>query len=466
MSLSDLCALGNTCKTMQQVVGQYFQRNYASAEIYCYDDHIHISRYRNINSLNIFGEFITKIKFFQSDAGLYSARIEDDFKLYQRLNLSCGKCLRHIQLIESKLTVAKIECLRKFAGNIENIHLDQCSMDDEFNENFLKIFPNLNRICIEWGSSETIIGSGSEWLTRKYPKLEQFMLIPNYSNLFEQGIMSPRRWLQSCTEPITDFLELNPNIRHFTTTFACLWINTGRFISSDVKLHNLVIDMSRPIYRAPRFYFDYDFHENFLIDFADALLPNEEFDLRLICDTFKELYKREFYRQLHLCIIDSHHDSIRRIATIPALHRVLFLDDIKVEQLSPLMNVKQLDLKSIEGRDFEIYFPKLERISFAFASYDNICWILRCAPKLKQIKVFTFKGKSHSGGPLDLIALNNERKQVNGACKVSIFVDEKVFVATRWTFENINLSYMEMKRLHSTEWNEDFDYSTMLLHFK
>lgn len=57
LSLGDLIKFGFTCKTMQQIAGKYFKRNYSAAENICEKDGI----IKEGNYLECFNEFISSI---------------------------------------------------------------------------------------------------------------------------------------------------------------------------------------------------------------------------------------------------------------------------------------------------------------------------------------------------------------------------------------------------------------------
>ncbi|XP_055303149.1 uncharacterized protein LOC129568846 isoform X1 [Sitodiplosis mosellana] len=59
---------------------------------------------------------------------------------------------------------------------------------------------------------------------------------------------------------------------------------------------------------------------------------------------------------------------------------------------------------------------------------------------------------------LDLVAINKERAKLSGARKITIYVRDDIFLATKWTVRHgdINLSLIEMKRTDSLEWNHHF----------
>lgn len=61
-------------------------------------------------------------------------------------------------------------------------------------------------------------------------------------------------------------------------------------------------------------------------------------------------------------------------------------------------------------------------------------------------------------GVIDLTALNEERSKLNGATKVIIYVEERIFLATKFAKANIELSLVMLKRAKAVKWTHHFDY--------
>ncbi|XP_055306450.1 uncharacterized protein LOC129570761 [Sitodiplosis mosellana] len=63
-----------------------------------------------------------------------------------------------------------------------------------------------------------------------------------------------------------------------------------------------------------------------------------------------------------------------------------------------------------------------------------------------------------NGRVLNLVALNKERGKLPNARKVTIYVRDDVFLATKWATKNgdTHLKYIEMKRSDSYEWNHHY----------
>lgn len=423
LSLGEIYQIGHTCKTMQKIAGVHFQRNYIAAEITCENDGFFINNFKNIRSLDIFSEFLQKVKICGN--GLYTVVEPKHAESFHYLETNCSTNLRHLELSSMRITEETIECLKKFSDNIETIKISNCAIDGDFGEKFLIFFPNLKYLCVDQivMSSYEIryesIGTGSEWLTQKYPKLKRLDLFLKNPTKLE----------------LKQFFEQNPNVRYFSTYFIHFMTHRDWITTANVKLDDLSINID-------------DYYDNFNN-------PNDTFDLdtRNLCQFLQELYERGFYKRLHLCTTFSDDDSMAKVVSFPALHGVS--GSIGDVDQPLLLSVKELKIKyGFSAKAPALNFPNLTRVSLWNTISDNILYLIRCAPKLKEIKAESLRrGLLYDGRILDLYALNKERKKLERPCKVTIYVDESVFLATKWTLKNIDLSLIEMKRGSSYEWD-------------
>lgn len=130
------------------------------------------------------------------------------------------------------------------------------------------------------------------------------------------------------------------------------------------------------------------------------------------CILLKKLYLRGFYNRLHLSIQAINSQPMAEIVTFPALFQLF--GSLPGSDLPLLTSVEQLDLSySNFSFNTEIIFPNLKRVSFACTVSDNILYMIRCAPKLKKMKVNGLRNGLHLDGRIvDLYAFNKERKKV------------------------------------------------------
>lgn len=88
----------------------------------------------------------------------------------------------------------------------------------------------------------------------------------------------------------------------------------------------------------------------------------------------------------------------------------------------------------------------VERVYFESTEANYIMLLLRYASKVKEIMVRYLESSTAENEVIDLVAWNKERKQLIGASKVTIYVDERIFLLTKFAKANIELSLVTLKR--------------------
>lgn len=322
--------------------------------------------------------------------------------------------LNHIDFLTSKLTAVQIEGIKNYLDKVECINIESSQIEGEFNEMFLKFCPNIKCLVISKFRSGKIIGSGNEWLSRQYPTLECIVLHSSNLNL------------ESETFELQSFFERNPKIQTFSTTFEFLWVNRHWLLESNVRLNQLDI-----------------------IGACNANLPMDG-----IWNLVKKLYEQDFYKRLHITAswIEDQED-INQIVSLNGLEK-LSLKSICLEfTIPPIAGLKELNIYAYEYfGDLKVHnLMNLEQLYIAFASLNDILPFVSCCTRLKQIVVNHLEiGTYFKNGIINLVALNNERKKLRRARKISFYVNEKIFLTQKWT-TTINFDLIELKRIQSCE---------------
>lgn len=120
--------------------------------------------------------------------------------------------------------------------------------------------------------------------------------------------------------------------------------------------------------------------------------------------------------------------------------------------------LKELCLEySDEIKSHEVIAKNLfnvERIFMAFANFDDILPYVRLSPKLKEIRVKEFKNEARWKVIItDLTKLLNEdRKDLRGARKLRLYVNEGIFLKLKWTGIETKRSSIEIKRDAECPW--------------
>lgn len=135
-------------------------------------------------------------------------------------------------------------------------------------------------------------------------------------------------------------------------------------------------------------------------------------------------------------------------------------------ELSSLNSLEELCIASKdEITDFMTLSDKLnlKRVEFLQASSDDLLPFIRQATNLERIKVRRFKDGVHfnrDSNVLDLVALNFERGSLENATKITIYVEESTYLATKWTLTETDFNLIRIKRVDTFEWEYCFGNDT------
>lgn len=414
LSLDELVAIGSTCKRMQQVVGSFIQHNFKAKRKTYENNGICMGWFpRRVSN---FSRFMEKI----SISGSYS-------NSYQYVALHCSKRLKEIRIAQTDLTECDVEYIKHILTGAKIVQLDQCRVNGEFYQQFLQFCCNLRSLSVSRSSYDidngTIIGNGNDWLLHGiYPTLEHLEL----TDLYELK-----------ANEVNVFFARNPNVKSFSIDAKSLLVNQEMFLVSQAKLERLTIDFHHLNMRDPYVL------PSFIVDSLHNLLI--------------ELHRRGFYRELHLYITFS--DFLNCTQKMLTLNPLVMIGGYITQIDAPMMELKELDVnRGSDIVDLDMLPSKLsnlERIHFSDANSDHILPFVFGSAKLKYMKIEDLKDGAYlKDGVLDLATLNKERKKLGRVRKLIIFVNEQVFVATKWVAPELNLEFVEMRRGESVEWNE------------
>ncbi|XP_055306354.1 uncharacterized protein LOC129570682 [Sitodiplosis mosellana] len=415
LSLKDLHSFGQTCKAMQQMAGGYFHRNFKSAEKFSANDAIYMVYSNNDGVSNeriqtsSFNQFINYISHYYEEMEPlhYIHSHSDEFTAINRIYLVC-----------LAINPTKIGYLQKILSKINVVQLRQCTLIGDFYETLLSHCKQLKRLYVQDDLGDIIDESGNPWLLRQYPTLELFQLTLRY----------PFRILELST-----FFERNPNVRSFSTSSRCLWENRHELLKCKAELDRLEIEMLDNFYR-------------------------QLIDMQLICELLNQLYERGFYQRLHLFVKRVDQKCSEQLASVYGLECLSIRQFSRSYSLPLLTNLKVLTiLNGSNTNDMDILAKNLvniERICFQNATHSDILPFIRRSVRLNKVKFVPTANEAI----LKLAKLNVERVKLAGARKITIYVPDNVFLATKWTAKNgeINLNMIEMKRADSYEWDQHY----------
>lgn len=406
LRLKDLVSVSETCKRLHQVAGYCFQQTYLGSAV-CEDNR------RGIRSLQYGGtkfgvnnllRFIQKIE-IRSEGFQHFFDARSELRLLNQI---------HIRNLER----ADMDRMKKiYMGKLEVLRMEKCKLGENIHE-ILDQCVRLRHLSIE--NCKT----NFDWSNRKYPTLE-YLKLESLSSKLIRGIAM--------------FLELNPNIRKFAITSITLWENRDQFMSANIKLDELAIEVH-------------------CFDIVEW---------KTICDLLNELHKRGFYRKLQLYLVGTsgiqNRELIDQLTNVNELIKVLFFFFSDPFALSPLKNLEEIYVdRSKYIADLEILPYNLinfKRIHFYAASIDDIMPLIKRSVKMQRIKVDILEGGVHfneNTKVIDLLTLNRTREQLTDAKKMTLYVTDRIYLATKWAMKGTDFGFIRLKRLSSYEWHHDF----------
>ncbi|XP_031621914.1 uncharacterized protein LOC116339964 [Contarinia nasturtii] len=380
LSLGDLANLGQTCKRMQRIAGHCFQLNYGAAQI----------KFSGVFSF-LGGFKIDCFKdFFQN---VFLIRDVENHMMNFVSALKHSASIKRIEIGYFRLRMALITEMKEILSKAESVTIN--GYDENGNELDTLIAacsPNVKYLSLSEKPKK------HEWMYRFYPALTRF----DWEEIPE----------------LETFLELNTTINQLTVNTKIFWSNRELFKNSNIKFDTLSIGYDGKV------------------------------EIQLFCRLLNELYEMGFYKKLKFFDkLSTHQEIIDALATVKGLVKFRAALDNYGVTVGALRNLEELcvfeshsitDLKLIPHM-----LSNLKRLHFITADSDYILPIVRHAERVNKIKVKYFRCGSHFDGNnkiLDLLALNKEREKLVGARKITIYVEENVYLATKWAIKHIGVT--------------------------
>ncbi|XP_031637209.1 uncharacterized protein LOC116349762 [Contarinia nasturtii] len=450
MPLKDLVALGQTCKFFRQNTGEFFRKNYSAAKTVCqcdgirvFDSHTMWGDKRRI-AIPDYNEFVTSTGLSDS-LGSYN---------YMKLHYKEFKMLKNLTLADVCLKRYHIHCLRPILRTIEELHLLSCTVTEDLYTLLLQYCVNMKRLHVQLFDSD--FSPKYEWLINVYPKLEHFELIV-------------------CDGPtkaeFLAFFQLNPKVRSFSCHYSTLdkiSNDSKQFIEASVKLDSLGLKFDyrhsskKQLELLNHFHIDGSFNKLHLsTDLGDweNLAPfsgNENpFVEKLFIDSCVSFKKMKPLLNQLTELAETKSDPPKRFV-FDIEDGYEDEDDLEYED-EYQFEAKGKGKGKEKSNETEIStyvndLVNIERLYFENPSEIDILPFIQRLKKLKKIKLIQ---RTTWPVVLKLRKLNAEREKLDGAGKVTIYLPDKDFLATKWASKNgsTNFSKIQIKRLDSFEWN-------------
>lgn len=356
LSQSDIIAIGESCKRLQQIAGEYFQSNYWATCARGENDGIYFLSKKS----NIFSQFIRKV----SISG-------DRLGAYRFIGQNCTKFLTQMRFY-GNIPIGGFEYIQEILNGVEVLEMNECLIDGEFYENYLKYCPNLKSLSVSRSNRirarSIVIGSDNNWLLRCYPTLVNFELID---------------WYGLENDEITTFFKQNRNVRTFSTDVRSLWESRDLLLASNAQLEKLAVDIC----------------QSKIIDSNNQPISL----LDSVYHLLRDLHECGFYCRLNLYVYFVDKCDIQKMFSLKSLEMIC--GDI-LQFGEKMIDLKMLgvcygnEIWNIE--ELPANLANLERIYFAQISIERIILLICECAKLKQIKVKRLTdGKKNEMGRFD-----------------------------------------------------------------
>lgn len=406
LSLRDIIAVSETCQQLQRIGGEYFRTVFHGTS--CQFDG--------------FGPNFDMTPLNRSDFIRFVDTVEINGQVEDLLQFPYANKYDSITSLKLCFFTPSQEDATSFAsisnGNIEYIELYRCCFEFDLHENFLKNCPNLQHLRIDKTYFDPISGGPSSIFGKHFPALQRLQYTRTDSD----------------PEPpeLGGFLQQNPGVKCLQLDCDDFWLNRDLLETSKAAhcLDCLVIEMEST--------------QRATVEFANLL---------------KAFYGHGFYRKLHLAIYWESEDFDYQpfFDGIESLHAFEVLDThIFNVNIAHLADLRELHLMELDGNvdlmPLAVNLNKIERVWIEGKENHLIPFIRHS----KSLKMVVIELKDENG--LDLVAVNGERAALQPTGKVSIGLDEKQYLKTKWKVKHAQLEWIELVRRETASKSFDFKH--------
>lgn len=406
--MENVYAFGQSFERLQPIASVYILKNYSAVSVCCVND----ETYMNGLKLNGFSRFIKKITIPMS-------RIDNNRLRYIETNYS--QWLKQIHLISVILPVdLKTASINRVFYNVEILEINKCTLNGDLYENLLEFCPNVKRLCLRY--SDSVTDMKNRWLTQKYSNIEHL------------------EWLKLKNEMPIDqlygFFKRNSHIQSFATTASFLW-NQRHSFPKNLELDNLAV----------------------MINYSSRSLAY------LVLDLLVAFEKSNFYKHLHLYIVglDTSKYLIHRLAQLNNLTNICIKNYDSRISFVPLTNVKEVMINFCTNftdlRPLAQDLSNIQRVYLWKAKLQHIVPFIRYSNKLQTIAILSSDDDNKDEQfTWSLRKLDEAREKLKRPRKVTIYVEEKIFLTIKWTTNNQTFKFIEIRRAESHDRLHHFEY--------
>lgn len=410
MPLPDLCEVSLTCKRLQQLAADYFQRKYPNnrldIEIFNWTS-APVSKpqwHYRIAPDELYTQAFQK---YIRNVGIFMYNYETDpMDAFIYLKTHCYEYLRELVLYRIACQTDKYgELIKTQLATLECIKFDNCYIRDIYDA-FLKHTPKLKQLAIKEGRNQN--GCSTDWTAHHYPQLKSFIYHSN--NVIVDNLDT---FLMKNAQ-ITNIMC--SSVRFFRLLFRKTWQLDLLYLSflCEFKFHEIAMELQT--------YCEQGHVKRFELQFLNGWEPSR-FAIGRVTElvtlpAFQGLHCKEIAKKVnfpgaiekfkHLTILSFGIDHISK-KLLHVLSRSLpALNELHIESSWSSDSVCGCRLKMFL-RQFAIHAPKLEKISIKGLSHTTLMSVN------------------------DLIAADKQRSKIPNAKILTIYLDFKLIQSANFT---------------------------------
>lgn len=412
LTLKELAALNLTCKKLQQLTTDYFQRRYPMkcmkvGQVYGEYEIVYWSKNKSLQ------------QFTQSIRNLVVLPTTECLRF---LDLYHNKNVTSIAFYDGQIMEHDMEIIASILANVDIIEIQYGCIDAEFHDSVLKYCTRMKQLVIKYGFSECEkTGVANMWLMNTYPTLEHF------------------HWSSAVLpEKLEIFFRQNPNIRSFSASVYTAISLLGFLLQTETIIDEIHIDLILELYE------------------------DESEGMELFRSTLDMLYARRQFKTLMLKFIFCSqllYGEWAKLEYLIGAYIDFQYQHGSTKAISSLVHLKLLVLgintilSPAKANILSKALVNLEEIYIQINSVHAITPFLRNACKLQRIYVYrmgTDNGFNTKIKRNFLTTLNMQRQTLQNACKTMVFLPDEAYIQMKCqSNDNMNCNLVEIQRSES-----------------
>lgn len=421
LSLKDLLMISQTCKRLQRIAGHCIKQTYPELDLAT------STNYYSPTEVYLHWD-LKRIEITHLLPYIKKLRIRD-----QMISLRHMQSLRQIDIGYSwdAYVNYRFDHMSQNLGNIEHVKLKCCAHYNVY-EAILKFCPKLKKLQMIYNLNEAIEhGINNNWMCQKYPELTHFEYDHRHRNADAAS--------ESQLNALKVFFKQNPKIMVFS-----IWYQNLNGLMENGALNELKLQV-------------------LAVEYEHSSMKKTE----KMVSQLNKLHEDGVYQHLYIGLryakeyqMNGWDSCIIPFKGLLALKNLyLYTCDTNITlnfSNLELLHVFAINISKFEDEAWLSNLTRLKRIELQQATSSDISTVARIA-SLKEIVVHFFV--RNEGGKcddaLDLLALNTQRSTLPFARKITIFLEERVYLRTKWTMY-VEYNMIEIKRLQSHSENAKF----------